>query len=99
MRNDECRMQNQEDMPPFYLCRSPLPLRTISLLMRCRASATFWALLIFAKSGEPSARLGKPPSPEATGIRGAATAGAWPLRGAGNDDVDSVTFGFGVAAA
>jgi len=65
--------------------------------MRCRASETFCALLILEKSGDPSARLGKLPSADATGITGAA-AGAWPLRGAGREEVDIVTFGLALTA-
>src|SRR5438045_3249021 len=85
-------------MPPFYLCRSPLPLRTMSLLMRWRAKATFCALVIFEKSGEPSARFAKPPSGEGPGMIGAAATAAWPLRGGGSDEVDIVTFGFVLSA-
>src|SRR4029079_16691942 len=79
-----------------YLC--PSPLRTMSVLIRCRANATFWALLIFEKSGETSPFFGNPPLVDTGTAAGAAPAGAWTLRGDDGAPVeDIVTFGRGFA--
>ncbi len=84
-------------MRPCYFW--PFPLREMSVLMRWREKATFCALLIFEKSGDPSLLFGKPPSTAGAAMTAVATAGAWPLRGSDDGaEADTVTFGPGFAA-
>ena len=67
----------------------------MSLWIRWRAKATFWPLLIFEKSGDPSAFFGNPPLVATGAAVGAAIAVDGPLRENEGAAADIVTFGLG----